>query len=70
MAPDWDTSKEVSFDTDYAAETRENALVDINALTDRLQSLVVEEVQQAGAGGSGEEHDEDAAVDKPWRDAE
>ena len=61
----WDPEEDLENGTRYDARTRRQAELDMNEFTRRMESLTL---------GNAEEIDvaleEDANVDRPWRDAE
>ena len=63
-APGWDTHAAVDENGDYAAESREAGMADMNALTRRLESFALD-----GASGEDEE-DVGVNVDRPWHRGE
>lgn len=64
VKPDWDTKAPVTAE-DYAPALREAAEKDIDAWMERTRTLILENSKRLQ-----EMDDDDAHVDRPWREAE
>ena len=62
--PSWDPRAPVEENGKYDQGFRELGLADMNDFTRLMESLTL-----AGAN-NGEDHDQDANVDRPWREVE
>lgn len=63
-APTWDTTAEVREDGGYDEEAREAGFADMNQLTEKMEELT----RQGIADDANTE--DDANVDRPWRELE
>lgn len=66
--PTWDTTETVDESGEYDQHIRAAAMTDMNLLARRIEGVVTENVQTSMA--SGDEDDDDANVDRPWRELE
>jgi len=63
--PDWDPDEDIRPEGGYDSIRREAALTDMEALIERTRTLVIENTEQLGA-----RDEDDAHVDRPWREAD
>lgn len=66
--PTWDTTETVDESGEYDQHIRAAAMTDMNLLARRIEEVVTENVQTGMA--SGDDDDDDANVDRPWRELE
>lgn len=66
VQPDWDTSEPITSE-DYAPARRQVAERDIDALMERTRTLILENTEKLG---EPDWVDDDAHVDRPWRETE
>jgi len=69
-APTWDTNETVDESCEYDQQIRAAAVTEMNLLSRRVEWAVWENVKTSAMNEGGDDDDEDANSDRPWRELE
>ena len=69
-APTWDTNETVDESGEYDQQIRAAAVTEMNLLSRRVEWAVWENVKTSAMNEGGDDDDEDANSDRPWRELE
>ena len=66
--PDWNVDESIRPEGGYDMDRRKSAEIEVERLTERMKTLIIENSEQLGIQGEGDGGE--GPIDRPWREAE